>query len=153
MADVTNGQNVILNIIQRIPGVTVGEVMKVAFMLQEALGVEAGYDFTLNSSGVYASGVEDDIGELRRKWFLSWEFLRKDSSVVYSLSLTSDGDSALCPFEEKELRDLDRVVRFFAGKSGRELELETVIVYVKTLHIRLSLASDDMAVLDAVRAS
>lgn len=127
-------KSVILNLLLRNPDMGKTAVMKAVFMLQQVKGIPLGYDFSIYTYGPYASDVMEDIDELVFEHFLSSKMYLYNNYVGYCLRVTEGVKQADAPLETGEAQALEDVVGFVHGKTAKELELYSTIIYVDDLY-------------------
>ena len=128
--NLNKGESLILSTIRLNPGLGKTATMKVLFMVQDVKGVRAGYDFSIYTYGPYAAAVMEDIDYLTSCGLVSCSMYSSHTYIGYELNLLPRGMEVAPHLSKEELNALEDVVNFARGKSAKELELYSTIIYI-----------------------
>jgi len=125
---------IITKIAQENPKIGKTALMKYLYFLQEIEKVPLKYTFEIYTYGPYSSTVMDEIDYASQKGFLNISF--EQYGYGYSISCSSDGEAAL--EDANIIREYDsaisRIITTFSGKTAKELELLSTLVYIAQLY-------------------
>lgn len=136
--NLSKGESLILSTIRMNPGLGKTATMKVIFMVQEVKGIQGGYDFSIYTYGPYAAAVMEDIDHLTSCGLVSCTMYRSHTYIGYELNLQPSGMEVTPHLSKSELSALEDVVQFARGKSAKELELYSTIIYIDRLFKKIS---------------
>lgn len=143
-------KNIILSLLQQKSGMGKTAVMKAMFLLQQVKGVKLGYDFSIYTYGPYTSDVMEDIDDLVKEGLLSSAMYPVGRCVGYRLSATEQGRSAAEKLSDEEAQALRDISSFVDGKSARELELYSTIIYIVNLYAKNSWENSEGPIVEKV---
>jgi uncharacterized protein YwgA len=132
------------------PGLGKTAMMKMVFLLQEVYKMPLGYGFEIHIYGPYTPEVMSDIEIADSMGYLSVEAEKRLTSYVYKLNPT-DKTGQILKTAEKFLDEyaapIDAAIVLFAGKTARELEMLTTIVFLYKIYVfnKLDVSIDDIA--------
>lgn len=145
-------ESAILNLLQQNPKLGKTAIMKATFMLQQVKGVKLGYDFSIYTYGPYASDVMTDIDNLVEEGFISSTMYPYNNYVGYRLEVTKNGEAeiAMQPMdtESQALKDISDFIR---GKSAKELELYSTIIYIANLYKKNAWSGGEKSIVEKVK--
>ena len=143
----SKGEGLILNVIQRDPGLGKTAVMKVLFILQEVKGIQTGYDFSIYTYGPYSSEVMEEIDQLVSSDLISCMMYPSHTYIGYKLTLQEKGKAMMPCLSDIESNAMTDVIQFEKDKSAKDLELYSTIIYVDRLFKKNSweFAIEDLA--------
>ncbi len=128
--------NIILNIMKRNPDLGKTKLMKIIYMLQQVKKVDLGYDFDIYTYGPYSSEVLESVDELTDEGLMLSKMYQYNNYVGYELSLTDEGAQALSDIEKKEDVAIRDILDFAEGKSAKDLELYSTIIFINHFYSR-----------------
>lgn len=144
-------KNIILSLLTQKSGMGKTAVMKAMFILQQVKGIKLGYDFSIYTYGPYTSDVMEDIDDLVREGLLLSTMYPVGNSVGYCLSATEQGKGATEKLTAEESQALKDVSAFVGGKSARELELYSTIIYIVNLYAKNSWGNSKESIIERVQ--
>lgn len=128
--NLSNRKNVIIKMLQENPGMGKTAVMKTIFMLQQVKHVDLGCEFSIYTYGPYNADVMEDIDELVSEGFLSSNAYCYKDYIGYTLSAIDSKVEAMPKLKNTDAVALKEILDFVKGKSAKELELYSTIIYV-----------------------
>ncbi len=131
-----NRKNIIVNMLQKNPGMGKTAVMKAMFMLQQVKGISLGCDFAIYTYGPYAAEIMEDIDELLSEGVLSSEIYQSHNYIGYKLKTTDKGSKAAVGLKNKETQAMENILDFVRGKTAKELELYATVIYIDNLYLK-----------------
>lgn len=143
-------QNVLMYVMSQRTDLGKTAIMKIAYMLQQVKKIDLGYDFEIYTYGPYSSEVMDDIDELVNNDFAYSEMYRYSNYVGYKLNISDSGKTAIIQLSTREKNSINEILEFSDGKSARDLELYSTIVFVSSLYAQNKLDSGQASVSDKV---
>lgn len=117
-------------------------VMKTIFMLQQVKHIDLGYEFSIYTYGPYDAAVMEEIDELVSDGLLSSTVYHYKDYIGYTLSITDSGVKAISNSEDKDTTALKEILDFVRGKSAKDLELYSTIIYVEDWYLKNDKASN-----------
>ncbi len=129
---------IIAEITKEYPNVGKTALMKFLFLLQEVYGVPLGYDFEIYTYGPYSSEVMEEIDWARHQNIISMEAVCYSTGYNgYNFRISDRTDKVI--EEEKEFilsyeNAIGEMLSLFGGKSAKELELLTTIIYLYQIY-------------------
>lgn len=144
-------ESVILNLLQQNPKLGKTAVMKAVFMLQQVKGVKLGYDFSIYTYGPYASDVMADIDNLVEEGFISSTMYPYNNYIGYRLEVTESGTAELAKQPMAEPQALKDISDFVHGKTAKELELYSTIIYIANLYTKNAWSGGEKSIIEKVK--
>lgn len=148
--NLSNRKNVIIKMLQENPGMGKTAVMKTMYMLQQVKHIDLGYEFSIYTYGPYNADVMEDIDELVSDGFLSSNIYFYKDYIGYTLSTTDSGVRAVSNLKDKDIVALEEILDFVKGKSAKELELYSTIIYVEDWYLKNEKANNVDAIINKV---
>ena len=145
-------KSAILNLLQQNPKLGKTAVMKAVFMLQQVKGIELGYDFSIYTYGPYASDVMADIDDLVEEGFISSTMYPYNNYIGYRLEVTKSGETEISvqPMDD-ESQALKDISDFIRGKSAKDLELYSTIIYIANLYTKNAWGVGEKPIVEKVK--
>ena len=110
--------------------------MKAAFMLQQVKGIDLDYDFSIYTYGPYSSEVTEDIDDLVSKQLAISTIYHHNSYVGYELKVSDKGNMYAEGLDRSSKKAIAEIVDFIKGKSAKELELYSTVIYIDRLYAK-----------------
>ena len=148
--NLNNRKNVIIEMLRENPGMGKTAVMKTIFMLQQIKHIDLGCEFSIYTYGPYSADVMEDIDELVSDGFLSSNVYFYNNYIGYKLSATESGAKAISNLKNENMVALKEILDFVRGKSAKELELYSTIIYVEDWYLKNKKANDMAAIIKKV---
>lgn len=146
----SNRRNVIVKMLQENPGMGKTAVMKTIFMLQQVKHIDLGCEFSIYTYGPYDADVMEDIDELVSDGLLSSSAYSYKDYIGYTLSATDSGAKAVPNLKDEDTVALREILDFVRGKSAKELELYSTIIYVEDWYLKNERTNDMAAIIKKV---
>lgn len=143
-------QNVILNIMNQKPNLGKTAIMKIVYMLQQVKKLSLGYDFEIYTYGPYSSEVLDSIDELVDNDLACSKMYRYSNYVGYELNISEKGETEIENLGVKDKSSIDDILEFSDGKSAKDLELYSTIIFVSNLYSQNKLDNGQAVVSEKV---
>lgn len=138
--------NVVLNIMKQSPDLGKTKLMKIIYMLQQVKKIDLGYDFDIYTYGPYSSEVLETVDELTDGGLLSSRIYQYSNYVGYELNLTDEGTQTLSNIKKDENAAIHDILDFAEGKTARDLELYSTIVFIHNFYSQSKPKSNQTAV-------
>lgn len=148
--NLSNRRNVIIEMLRENPGMGKTAVMKTIFMLQQVKHIDLGCEFSIYTYGPYSADVMEDIDELVSDGFLSSNIYFCNNYIGYELSATESGIRTVPALKNEEIVALKDILDFVRGKSAKELELYSTIIYIEDWYLKNRKANDMVAIIKKV---
>ncbi|MCL2152829.1 MAG: hypothetical protein FWH57_07725 [Oscillospiraceae bacterium] len=126
-------KNILLSVMDRKPDLGKTAIMKVVYMLQQVKGLDLCYRFDIYTYGPYTAEVTEDLEELISYGLVDSIMHRYDNYIGYNMKLSPAGKKALTQLKEQENCGIAEIIDFIDGKSAKELELFSTIVFISGL--------------------
>lgn len=120
-------------------------VMKTIFMIQQVKHIDLGYEFSIYTYGPYNADVMEDIDELVADGLLSSNVYFYKDYIGYTLSATDSGGKAASNLKDEETVALKEILGFVRGKSAKDLELYSTIIYVEDWYLKNNKTNNNIA--------
>ena len=127
-------ETVILNVLYQSPDMGKTAVMKVLFILQQVKGINLGYDFSIYTYGPYCSDITEDVDGLISRNLITSSMYPYQNYIGYKLNVTDIWKNNIKQLQNQENEALSDVLNFVNGKSAKDLELYSTIIYVDSLY-------------------
>jgi hypothetical protein len=137
-------KNIILNILDKKPNLGKTAIMKIIFMLQQVKKMNLKYDFEIYTYGPYSSEVTEDVESLIQNQLVDSSMYLYNNYVGYRLSISENGRSALSVLDESDENKINEILYFVEGKTAKDLELYSTIIYVNNLYVKNSWVEQDV---------
>lgn len=134
--NLSNRKNVIIKMLQENPGMGKTAVMKTIYMLQQVKHMDFGCEFSIYTYGPYNADVMEDIDELVTDGLLSSSAYSYKDYIGYTLSATDSGKKVVSNLKDKDTASLKEILNFVEGKTAKELELYSTIIYIEDLYLK-----------------
>lgn len=148
--NLSNRKNAIIKMLQENPGMGKTAVMKTIFMLQQVKHIDLGCEFSIYTYGPYNADVMEDIDELVSDGLLSSSAYSYKDYIGYTLSATDSGEKAVSSLEDEDTAAFKEILDFVRGKSAKELELYSTIIYIEDWYLKNKKANDVPAIVKKV---
>lgn len=129
-------KSIIIKMLQENPGMGKTAIMKTIFMLQQVKHMDLGCEFSIYTYGPYNADVMEDIDELVSDGYLLSNAYSYKDYIGYTLSATDSGAKAIWGIEVEDIIALKEILDFVKGKSAKELELYSTILYVEDWYLK-----------------
>lgn len=117
------------------PGIGKTAMMKCAYLLQALENVPLGYDFEIYTYGPYSSSVMDEIDFARQNNYLSINSVIYPTGIGYNISCGVEGNKVLQENPNLQYdKAINRIVSVFGGKTAKELELLSTLLFVSNTY-------------------
>lgn len=143
-------KNVIIKMLQENPGMGKTAVMKTIFMLQQVKHMDLDCEFSIYTYGPYNADVMEDIDELVTDGFLSSSAYSYKDYIGYTLSATDAGTKSVASLKDADTVALKEILDFVRGKSAKDLELYSTIIYVEDWYLKNDKTHDVAAIIKKV---
>ncbi|MCL1808702.1 MAG: hypothetical protein FWG42_02920 [Clostridiales bacterium] len=123
--------------IAREPNIGKTAMMKYLYLLQTVEKVPLGYSFEIYTYGPYSSEAMSEIDHASQNGYISVLGVTFPSGVYgYSITCDSKGEMLLTesPVISAYQTQINVIVHAFSGKTAKELELLSTIVYIALMH-------------------
>jgi len=127
-------KKVLLNLVDQKPCIGKTAVMKIIFMLQQVKSVNMGYDFSIYTYGPYSSDVTEDVDALISYGLIKINPQQYGNYYGYELNITNNGISNIGYLGDGVKESTKDIIGFVKGKSAKNLELYSTIIYVDNLY-------------------
>jgi uncharacterized protein YwgA len=144
-------KNILLNILQHNSNMGKTAVMKVIFMLQQVKGMSLGYDFSIYTYGPYSSDVTEDVDDLISIGLIKSTMYPYHSYIGYELNIAEKGKSHIEKLSTTDEKAVADILDFIKGKSAKDLELYSTIVYVDNLYTKNLWKKDTNSIIKKVK--
>lgn len=144
-------KNIIMNVLQRNPDMGKTAVMKVIFMLQQVKGLNLKYDYTIYTYGPYCSDVTEDVDELISQGLVISTMYPYQNYIGYTLNLSDTADEHIATLNEHDAKSIEEVLSFVHGKTAKDLELYSTIIYVDHLYSKNSWSKGAQSIVKKVK--
>lgn len=109
-------------------------VMKYLYLLQKVYRLPMGYDYSIYTYGPYSSMVMEDIDFADKEKIISVKREVYDNGISGYCITPSERASEIIAAEEETVqkykKSIQEMLSLFGGKSAKELELLTTIIYI-----------------------
>lgn len=108
-------------------------LQKLVFLLQEVFGVDMEYSFGFHTYGPFAAELLSDLDLAQCIGAVQVEPVRPDEGSGYRIEPGPAAETArsrACGFLTEHREAINKLVGSFGGKSAKELELLTTIIYL-----------------------
>jgi len=143
-------KKIMLNVVDKKPKMGKTAVMKVIYMLQQVKGIKMGYNFSIYTYGPYSSDVKEDVDDLISKGLINVSFYQCNNYVGYELSISNKGKSFIKSLSKNEEEAATDILKFVKGKTAKDLELYSTIIYVDFLFTKNSWNYDHTSIMQKV---
>jgi uncharacterized protein YwgA len=148
--NLTQGEHIILNILNGRPNLGKTALMKIVYLLQQIKQLELGYDFDIYTYGPYASEVTIDLDNLISDGFVLSAIHNHGNYFGYELNISETGKEKMQKLRDDDEKSLQEILSFAADKSARDLELYSTIVFINHLYQKNKMACGSKKVVDNV---
>lgn len=148
--NLSNRKSVIIKMLQENPDMGKTAVMKTIFMLQQVKHVDLGCEFSIYTYGPYNADVMEDIDELVSDGLLSSNAYSYKDYIGYALNATDSGARAVQSLQDKDAAALKEILDFVKGKTAKDLELYSTIIYVEDWYSKHEKANNIDAIIKKV---
>ncbi|MCL2368521.1 MAG: hypothetical protein FWC72_05950 [Oscillospiraceae bacterium] len=131
-------KKVLLSVLQKNPNIGKTAVMKAAFMLQQVKKLHLDYDFSIYTYGPYSSDVTEDVDDLISKRLAVSTVCDYGNYVGYDLNVSEEGKAYTEGLDRDSEKAVAEIVDFIKGKSVKDLELYSTIIYIEGLYTKNS---------------
>lgn len=144
----------IVRIAELKPGLGKTVLMKFIYILQSVCKVPLGYDYKIYTYGPYANEVMEDIDMAESMGYLNIGSQPYDSWVMYHINASNTASKAtdkMSEFLEKYCGQLEEVSDLVKGKSAKDLELMSTIIYLYDNYAKNRRTADANSISENVR--
>ena len=131
-------KKVLLNVLQQNPDMGKTAIMKAAFLLQQVKKIDLEYDFSIYTYGPYSSEVTEDVDDLISKRLVISTVYHYSNHVGYQLKVSEEGNTYMGSLDSNSEEAVAEIVGFIKGKSAKDLELYSTIIYIDGLYTKNS---------------
>ena len=144
------GSKAILGILHQCPNIGKTALMKAIYLLQQVKKMNIGYQFGIYLYGPYAADVVEDIDRLIQAGLIDSIMSKYPSYVGYEMKLSQRGEEELGSLSEADIANISGIASFIKGKSVKNLELYSTIVFIRALYSDNKLPSTDNEIISKV---
>ncbi len=126
-------------------------LQKSVHLLQELGGVDAGYRFSFYTYGPYSSTLAGDLDIVAMRGGAKVSYNATDN--YYAIEATPETEGVIArgqEFIDRHRTRIDRVLDRFGGRTAKDLELVSTIVYLRR-HAPAGIFDDDAKLIERVR--
>jgi len=146
----SQSENVILHILKGKPKTGKTAVMKIVYLLQQVKQIKVGYNFDIYTYGPYASEVAEHLDNLVYDELVTSCVYCINNYVGYELSVSEKGKERMEELSSEDQRSIQDILNFADGKTAKDLELYSTIVFINHLYHTNRLSNGRQRVIEKV---
>jgi len=144
-------KNMILNLLERNPDMGKTAVMKTLFFLKEVKKINLNYDFSIYTYGPYSADVSEDVDELISEGSITSTMYPYQNYIGYELNVSEKVKSNIEHLDDIGTRAITEILSFIHGKSAKDLELYSTIIYINNLYLKNTWKKDAQSIVRKVK--
>ncbi len=131
MSDIVS-KNLILELVRLKPKIGKVGVQKCVYLIQEALGLDLGYEFHMHHYGPYSSELDDTLTEMEAEGLLKVMHVIYPAGYIGHEITIGDLNKEFKITGENE-KIVEKVTKFFENASAEQMELSATIHFVHAI--------------------